>query len=1047
MSDMNSPMINRPHSARDRTTPLFQGLSVNHNSGHSNQQTNFLAKGNEFSVQENLHKNLFKASKAAATIDNVPQSPVSTPSRKIIKHQRSAQKIDYGSLVESDSTEIDYNAPYEEFELFDTLWHVYWTEEGYTYYLDTQTQHSQWDDPRTHGILHYDEITGDVLTEPTSNSCAIGDDKDIQDFNARDDAIKLALQQQDSFLQPKLLGPKQDFSPSKQPVAKRVQSMKPQKFTANSADMSPFRTDDDSNSDSGVDHFSIPPRGLRTQQLKAGAHKKAFGTPEKDNSSSGDDSDDSDLAPRRQHKKTSIQAHINQAYSSDSDRSVSDESYNGSDDMNSTLDPQFSKSIPREIGSTYPQAKRQEQVEKSIFNPKLHKKAAPKGPRNIPFLSANDMAAYETRREKEDRELERSGGRGAWFDSSEDHNVSSHEHVSEDDAGNDLELSETVSRMVNPPGGKKPIKTNCFSPDKASLQRAEQLQRKVSSCVSSPSRSVSSKSSDEERGSRGNSAKDQLPDVRYLPDGNQVLVGNMQLESDDDDDDDYFDTIITMKKDELASADDDGDENNVASSSDYMNFLNKVENDVKCTTPQKGNTLLNGEEVSLAVDIEHDSDWDEDMELQKKLKLLASAEKEKQIKIFDTSRDGGYGNGGNTLEELKIRNEDDDIQDVTESKSGALHVDTEFPIDTSSTIRPLKLGGDSPFIKSDHGSPNLEVKVRPYLAFLEAGNSVRQVRRQMEKDNQSKDLIKLMIQMSDDVNSSISQSRTSCKSVEDAVPSKATPEELSVLKQDPLIGKYIKMAAMGVPFGNVEHKMKSEGVSAEDMLRVAVALGHGPAPVSGLSLSSKGSTDSRPTSVSRRSSGVSLVKMHWNTLPPEKLENSIWANNDEDSMGEKELQELEMLFAASGSAGPGGNTSESKNSTASAPTSDPRLKLFVLESRRAQNVVIGLSQYKGQKSHREVLEAVCRLDDLGGSLNIDKLQNLLPLLPTLHEAKKMSTAQESQHPAEVFFNTAVTYYPELLNRLHSFLTCLTFADTSEQLLGKMRRIIEACNEV
>ena len=93
------------------------------------------------------------------------------------------------------------------------------------------------------------------------------------------------------------------------------------------------------------------------------------------------------------------------------------------------------------------------------------------------------------------------------------------------------------------------------------------------------------------------------------------------------------------------------------------------------------------------------------------------------------------------------------------------------------------------------------------------------------------------------------------------------------------------------------------------------------------------------------------------------------------------------------------------------------------------------------------MEAVCRLDDLGGSLNIDKLQNLLPLLPTLHEAKKMSTAQESQHPAEVFFNTAVTYYPELLNRLHSFLTCLTFADTSEQLLGKMRRIIEACNEV
>jgi hypothetical protein len=187
--------------------------------------------------------------------------------------------------------------------------------------------------------------------------------------------------------------------------------------------------------------------------------------------------------------------------------------------------------------------------------------------------------------------------------------------------------------------------------------------------------------------------------------------------------------------------------------------------------------------------------------------------------------------------------------------------------------------------------------------------------------------------------------------------------------------------------------------------------------------------------------------MHWNTLPPEKLEKSIWAgNNEEESMEEQEMKELEKLFAASGNPASSGGVNGAQG-TAGAPVVDLRMKLFVLESRRAQNVVIGLSQFKGQKSHKELLEAVCRLDDLGGSLDIDKLQNLIPLLPTLHEAKKMIPAKESQHPAEVFFNTAIGYYPELLKRLNCFVTCLTFADTSEVILAKMRRIIEACNEV
>ncbi|CAE7758114.1 GABPB1, partial [Symbiodinium microadriaticum] len=44
-------------------------------------------------------------------------------------------------------------APLEEFELNFSTWCVYESEEGYPYYLETSSQHSQWEDPRVHGIL------------------------------------------------------------------------------------------------------------------------------------------------------------------------------------------------------------------------------------------------------------------------------------------------------------------------------------------------------------------------------------------------------------------------------------------------------------------------------------------------------------------------------------------------------------------------------------------------------------------------------------------------------------------------------------------------------------------------------------------------------------------------------------------------------------------------------------------------------------------------------------------------------------------------------
>jgi hypothetical protein len=59
----------------------------------------------------------------------------------------------------------DYEAPLEEFELNYSKWCVYESEEGYPYYLEASTQHSQWEDPRTYGMVMptaYDDPTGEA---------------------------------------------------------------------------------------------------------------------------------------------------------------------------------------------------------------------------------------------------------------------------------------------------------------------------------------------------------------------------------------------------------------------------------------------------------------------------------------------------------------------------------------------------------------------------------------------------------------------------------------------------------------------------------------------------------------------------------------------------------------------------------------------------------------------------------------------------------------------------------------------------------------------
>ena len=64
---------------------------------------------------------------------------------------------------EAPPVEVEYEIPpLEEFEWNFSNWRVYESEEGLPYYLDTSSQHSQWEDPRVCGLVMPGEEYGDA---------------------------------------------------------------------------------------------------------------------------------------------------------------------------------------------------------------------------------------------------------------------------------------------------------------------------------------------------------------------------------------------------------------------------------------------------------------------------------------------------------------------------------------------------------------------------------------------------------------------------------------------------------------------------------------------------------------------------------------------------------------------------------------------------------------------------------------------------------------------------------------------------------------------
>lgn len=100
------------------------------------------------------------------------------------------------------------------------------------------------------------------------------------------------------------------------------------------------------------------------------------------------------------------------------------------------------------------------------------------------------------------------------------------------------------------------------------------------------------------------------------------------------------------------------------------------------------------------------------------------------------------------------------------------------------------------------------------------------------------------------------------------------------------------MIKMGVPAAAVELKMKAEGLSQDKIDRFVSVVDSSRAATAGKTSS---------PAFKQKAKTLPTLKVHWNTIPGDKLEKSLWATpraEHKDVLQADQIQELTSLFAA-----------------------------------------------------------------------------------------------------------------------------------------------------
>lgn len=343
-----------------------------------------------------------------------------------------------------------------------------------------------------------------------------------------------------------------------------------------------------------------------------------------------------------------------------------------------------------------------------------------------------------------------------------------------------------------------------------------------------------------------------------------------------------------------------------------------------------------------------------------------------------------------------------------------------------------------------------------YIKLVVSGKTLQEVGELMDRDGRSQQFKLQVLAWADEATILEPIPVDSCTSpsakqaaTETTAAAPVIQETIAMLKEDPVLMKYAKMLGMGVPAGNVLMKLKMENIEISQRNRLMRAAGQ-EEEVDPNAAAAAVPSASAPAGAMTRRPSANMQNLHWNMLPADKLKNSIWSQasgNPVSDIAETDLLELERLFGAQKDTGGKGSFATTRNIGALADSQKEALQLRHLEKKRAQNIVIGLNPFKSLGSHVDLLKALCSLNDLGGKVTADHIDNFRNLLPTEAELKRIDKINGSKHPAELFFQAVMVFYPELPVRLNCFAACLNFNGNCVALLVRTKKLINACNQV
>ncbi|GBG27246.1 Ankyrin repeat domain-containing protein 1 [Hondaea fermentalgiana] len=260
-------------------------------------------------------------------------------------------------------------------------------------------------------------------------------------------------------------------------------------------------------------------------------------------------------------------------------------------------------------------------------------------------------------------------------------------------------------------------------------------------------------------------------------------------------------------------------------------------------------------------------------------------------------------------------------------------------------------------------------------------------------------------------------------------------EAMEKLEAMECFGKYKKMKKMGIPPPAIKQKMMKDGLSNDivTLFEIAFKIAAPPALPSG----------KRPTN--RRSRSV--LKLHWNTLQVDSVENTVWATKASTAaLPDEDLKDLEELFAA-------------KKATKKVLTSSTRLiekskRRSTVSSKRENNVGIGLAQFrKAFASMDEIGLAIDAADAerLGGA----RAQLLLDLLPDAEETRELERALsrmseasflEEATPVERFF-VSILKISQVKRKVQGIVFEQQFGDLQKELETRLGTMLRGCEEI